>query len=128
MATVIVLVAVGGLSQARVSPVDLGEGSQLFRRALSEMGLVAEDVRIDLMDLGFYNRDKYRLQLLEAFFDDPWRINLYTHMLTDQLLAQQGSLPDVLISTQSRINQGVRLTLIGDSIKFAAVKPRRCCP
>ena len=99
---------------ARPSPVDLGEGSELFHRALAEMGLEAEDVRIDVMDLGFYNRDKYRPHLLDAFFDNPWKVSPYTHVFTDQLLAQQESVPDVLISTQSRINQGVRLTLTGN--------------
>jgi len=104
-------------AQAAVTPDDLGEGSELFWQALDEMGLEWDEVRFDLIDFGFYNQDKYTPHLLKTYFDNPWKVSPYTRMLTDSLLSQQGSMPNLLTSTQGRINQGVRVTLIGDPLE-----------
>jgi hypothetical protein len=117
IAAVLLLLLTPASARVAVNPDDLGEGSELFWKALDELGLEPGEVRIDLQDLGFYNRDKYYTQLLTTFFDNPWKISPYTHMLSGQLLAAQSSLPDIVTSTQSRINQGVRLTLIGNPLE-----------
>jgi len=102
---------------ADVTPDDLGEGSELFWQALTEMGLSWDEVRFDLYDYGFYNQDKYTPHLLKTYFDNPWKASPYSRMLTDRLLNKQDQLPDLLNGAQSLINQGVRVTLIGDPLE-----------
>ena len=103
-------------ARATVTPDDLGEGSGLFWQALDEMGLQWNEVRFDMQDLGFYNRDKYRPHLLEVFMDNPWKMSPYSHLFTDSLLNGQGHLANTVTSCQNRINQGVRVTLIGNPL------------
>ncbi|MBN2083164.1 hypothetical protein JW859_13280 [bacterium] len=105
-----------GFAYADVTPDDLGEGSALFWQALDEMGLDYRDVRFDLTDFGFYNQDKYIPHLLTAYLDNPWKVSPYTHCFTDSLVGQQPSLANTLTSVQGRIDQGVRITLIGDPL------------
>src|SRR3990172_6279401 len=96
-----------------VSPRDLGEQSVLFEQALKEMNLSAEDFKINLGDMGFYNRDKYQLQILRSFFDNPWRISPYSRMWTDAFLTNQNSLSNLIVGAQYKIGGGVRLNLPG---------------
>jgi hypothetical protein len=117
VAVCLILLSSTGLARAEVTPDDLGEGSELFWQALDEMGLEWDEVCFDLADYGFYNQDKYTPHLLMACFDNPWKVSPYSRMLTDSLLSQQGSMPNLLTSTQGRINQGVRVTLIGDPLE-----------
>lgn len=90
--------------------------AELFRAALSQVGLTPGELHFDLHDRAFYGGDKYRLPFFDALMADPMKISSYTRMLTDQLIADSANPGTVLIRMQQLLNQGVRLGLVGDSL------------
>jgi hypothetical protein len=89
---------------------------ELFSAALSQVGMTPEELRFDTDDRAFYGGDKYRLPFFDALMDEPMKISAYTRTLTDNLLADSDSPGTVLIHTQQRLSQGVRLGLVGDPL------------
>ena len=59
----------------------LPEQGELFEQALNEAGLTPEDVRFDRADMGIWGGDKYRLRMLDVFFERPWKLSAYTRTI-----------------------------------------------
>ena len=111
---VVTILAVGS-AQAKTTGY-LPEQSELFLRALSQVGLTPEEVRINSADLGLWGGDRYKLKLLSMFCDNPWKISPYTRSLSSGLLANAGNLGTLMTSAHSRLDAGVRLGLVGDPL------------
>jgi hypothetical protein len=94
-----------------------GEQAELFARALAQVGLTPDDVQMDARDMALWGGDKYRLKLLDVFFDDPWKISPYTRSLTDGLLQSDEDLTAIVVSAHKRLDRAVRLGLIGDPLE-----------
>ncbi|MEZ5337082.1 MAG: hypothetical protein R3F46_02365 [bacterium] len=94
----------------------LPEQSELFERALGEVGLSPEDVRINAADLALWGGDKYRLSTHEFIYDNPWKTSAYTRSLTNGLLQNSGNLGSLVTSGFTRLDCGVRLGLVGDEL------------
>jgi len=94
-----------------------GEQAELFARALAQVRLAPEDVRMDPADMALWGGDKYRLKLLDVFFANPWKISPYTRSLTDGLLQSDQDLPAIVVSAHKRLDRAVRLGLIGDPLE-----------
>jgi hypothetical protein len=95
----------------------LGPQAELFERALAQAGLSTADVRIDPHDMGFFGGDKYRLPFFDALMDNPWKVSPYFRTLGDQLTAPETTMPTTLMSMQLRLDQGIRLNLLGDPME-----------
>ncbi len=92
----------------------IGPQAELFERALAQVELTPDDVRIDVQDRGFFGGDKYRLPFFDALMDNPWKISPYMRTMGDQLFAADATMPTTLMSLQLRLNHGIRLNLLGD--------------
>jgi len=99
------------------TPGELDPQTELFQRALSGCGLSLSDLRVNTADRALWGGDKYRLPFFDCLMDEPLKISPYVRRLTDQLLTNSGNAATVLISAQSRLNQGVRLGLVGDVLE-----------
>lgn len=109
--TLVALVLLGS-SSAQTSMMD-----EHFNKALAQVGLDTTDLALDLHDRGFYGGDKYRLPFFDALIADPLKISPYVDRLTTNLLDSSGELGPTLIQVQARLNQGIRLGLIGDPVE-----------
>jgi hypothetical protein len=109
-------------ARAAVTPDDLGEQAGLFWQALDEMELEWYEFSFDMRDFEFYNDDKYRLNMLDAYFENPWKVSPYTRIWTNSLLASVEAPSDVLVKTQSKIGQGIRNN-IGGYDTLSELKP-----
>lgn len=89
----------------------------LFEQALEQIGLDTAEMKLDSDERGFFGGDKFRLPFFDALYSDPWRISPYSRRITDTLLEKHSDLPVVLIGAQGRINQAVRLGLVGDELE-----------
>ena len=90
---------------------------ELFEKALSQVGLATDDVRINTNEEGLWGGDKYRMKLLNLFCDNPWKISSYTRSLTNGLLTQMGKLGTLVTSAHAKLDAGVRLGLVGDALE-----------
>jgi hypothetical protein len=100
------------------SSAELGPQGVLFEQALGQAGLSGEQLHFDNQDRGFFGGDKYRLPFFDALTDSPWKLSPYGRVITDMLLTKLADPSTVLISAQSRINQGIRLGLVGDELEM----------
>ncbi|MEP0813521.1 MAG: hypothetical protein HRF49_02505, partial [bacterium] len=94
-------------------PELLGDQAPLFERALSEMGITADDFKIDTREMSFYNSDKYRLPMIDAFFENPWTISPYTRTMTQLMLNNAGKPSTVVTAGNYRQGTIVRLDIPG---------------
>ncbi len=101
-------------SAAQAVPFGFGEQSQLFERALAQHGLELADVRLNTDDMGIWGGDKYRLNILDVFFNDPFKSGVYTRALTDGLLLNCNDASKVIVSAHQRTDHGVRIGLLGN--------------
>jgi hypothetical protein len=95
----------------------LTEQGELFNKVLAQAKLTPLDVKIDNQDISLWGGDKYKFNLLNAFFDNPWKISPYTRTLTDQILNNQYNLPLLTYLAQKRtdnpgINPAINQTLL----------------
>lgn len=116
----IALFMLTGLLVISLSPANaitigyLSEQGELFRQVLAAAKLTPEDVKVDMQDLGLWGGDKYRVKLLDVFFDNPWKISPYTRTMSDGLLADKSDLAQLTASAYRRIEGGVSPQLNGD--------------
>ena len=96
---------------ARPTTAYLPEQGELFEQALSEAGLTPEDVFLDAADMALWNHDRYRLKLLDVFFQNPWKISAYTRTLSDRLLAEDRNLTILTYDAHKMLDAGVSLQL-----------------
>jgi hypothetical protein len=92
----------------------IGPQAALFERALAQSGLTRDDVRIDPHDRAFFGGDKYRLPFFDSLMDNPWKVSPYLRGIGDQLLADNVTMPQSVVSMHLRLNEGIRLNLLGD--------------
>lgn len=109
--------ALAASSASYHSPAELGPQGALFTQALAQVGLTPEQFHFDSEDRGFFGGDKYRLPFFDALTNTPWKLSPYCRTLTDMLLAKAGEPQTVLTIAQSRLNQGIRLGLVGDELE-----------
>lgn len=95
----------------------LGASSGPIRTALDKAGLKPVDVQINADDLKFFGGDKYRLPMLDVFFNDPWKISPYSRSITDGMLKTSESISTSLIGTHRRLNLGSRLGLLSNPLE-----------
>ncbi|MEA5603864.1 hypothetical protein [Nostoc sp. UHCC 0252] len=92
----------------------LSEQGELFRQALAAAKLTPEDVRLEMKDMDLWGGDKYRVKLLDIFFDNPWKISPYTRAITQDLLTAKSNLGQLAASAYKRIDGGVNPQLNRD--------------
>ncbi|MBN2083167.1 hypothetical protein JW859_13295 [bacterium] len=117
IALIVAVIAIALLGTSARTEVLLPEQAELFERALAQAGLEMSDVRIDPADLAVWGGDKYRLPLISAYMDDPWKISSYTRSQTDGLLNRQDDLATLLVSCHKQTGHAVRLGLVGDALE-----------
>jgi len=111
----IALVLLSSATSARANPLkQLPEQQELFEEVLAEAGLTPEEVSVDRADMALWGGDKYRLSLLDVFFENPWKISAYARTLSDRFLAADQDLGRLAISAHKRLDAWVSLPLGGD--------------
>lgn len=99
----------------------LPEQGDLFEHVLAETGLTPETVKIDQRDVALWGGDRYRLSLLDLFFDNPWKISAYTRTISDRLLADTHDLKHVVTFAHRRLDAGVSLGVLDNPLeKYAS--------
>ena len=95
----------------------LGRYANVFRNALSQVGITPDEVTFDLGDRNIWGGDKYRLRFFDTLIDNPFKIRKYLPTIADSAFTNADNLPMLLASAQSRLNQGIRLGLVSDPLE-----------
>ncbi len=95
------LISFNGRIQA-ITTEYLTEQGELFTKVLAQGKLTPLDVKIDNQDIALWGGDKYKFNILNTFFDNPWKISPYTRAITDQILNNQSNLPLLTYLAQKR--------------------------
>jgi len=117
LALSLALVIAHPLAARAMGTAYLPEQSELFNKALAQIGLSPDDVRFNNADLNMWGGDKYRLNVHRFLFDNPWKTSAYTRALSNGLLKQVGNLPSLITSAHGKLDAGVRLGLTGDPLE-----------
>lgn len=92
----------------------LNEQGELFRQVLAAAKLTPDDLKPDQADMALWGGDKYRLKMLDLFFDNPWKISSYTRTMSQDLLAAKSDLAFLAASTHRRTDAGANPALNKD--------------
>lgn len=95
----------------------LPEQGQLFDKALSQVGLTPDEVRMDPNDLALWGGDRYKIKLVNFLTGNPWKISAYTRSMTNQLITSAGTLSTMVTAAHGKLDAGVRLGLVGDPLE-----------
>jgi hypothetical protein len=110
----LVFAALSASPSPAYSPSELDPQTPLFSQALAQCGLTLGDLHVDQTDRALWGGDEYRLPYFDVLMAEPLKISPFVQRQTDMLLANSSNIATTLIAAQGRLNQGVRLGLVGD--------------
>ena len=94
--------------------------TDLFEKAVKELKMKKEEIRIDKRDLSFYGYGKYRLKIFDRFIEKPWEALDFTEKIISPLLLFSDSLWALSYFSFARMDEGVRRGLIKRPEKLLA--------
>jgi hypothetical protein len=87
-----------------------------WERVLSAAGLTKETCRFDFPDMANWGGDEFLLPYFHAMHADPLRIPFYARIMRQNALAAAPNAGDLVMLGGARINEGTRITLLGDPL------------
>jgi hypothetical protein len=115
LATVLAAFFIAPWANAGPSPQSDSD-TTAFTLALSPLGLTTADMKLSAESIALWGGDKYKLNMLDFMRADVLRTGPYTRSLGNTLIANKDNLGMLVTSCHSRLDNGIRLGLVGDQL------------
>lgn len=84
----------------------LGKEFSVIESAMKKLNMTPDQVRIDQSDLMFFGGSRYKLPIMDVYFNNPWKISAYTRMFTDGILKSSDKFAAMVSAGQRRTGKG----------------------